>query len=164
MAYYTNNKVDGVDVISESDLEAIETAFANMDTDKADKASPTLTTPTLTSPDINGSATVENVLIEDVLTHSATSEDGTIDCSTGNYFYLTATGNITFTFGSVPSNVYIMVIELTNGGAHTIAYPAAVRFPSDIEPTLTSSGTDLLVFVTRDGGTSWHAQAAMIDV
>lgn len=40
MAYYTNNKVDGVDYMAEADLEAIETGFASVEADilKADVA------------------------------------------------------------------------------------------------------------------------------
>ncbi len=37
MAYYTNTKVDGVDYMAAADLEAIETGFADAETDIADK-------------------------------------------------------------------------------------------------------------------------------
>ena len=38
--YYTNTKVDNVDFIEAADLEAIETGFSNVDSDKANKATP----------------------------------------------------------------------------------------------------------------------------
>lgn len=38
--YYTNSKTDGVDYVSASDFESIETAFSNVDTDKANKVVP----------------------------------------------------------------------------------------------------------------------------
>lgn len=40
MAYYTNTKQDSVDYIEASDLEAIETGFSNVDSDKANKKIP----------------------------------------------------------------------------------------------------------------------------
>ena len=41
--YYTNTKIDGVDFIAEADLEAIETGFAGVDADKANKLVPATT-------------------------------------------------------------------------------------------------------------------------
>jgi hypothetical protein len=41
--YYTNTKIDGVDTIAEADLEAIESGFSSVDTDKANKAIPVAT-------------------------------------------------------------------------------------------------------------------------
>lgn len=72
-------------------------------------------------------------------------------------FYCTATTNITFTFaGAQPTGTITeFVLELTNGGAYTITWPASVDWPSGTAPTLTTSGKDILVFYTRDGGTTW---------
>ena len=54
---------------------------------------------------------------------------GTVDInlSNGNYVTATATGNITtLTFsGQAASNASGFVLELTNGGSYTIAWPAA---------------------------------------
>lgn len=41
--YYVNTKLDDINVIEASDLEAIETGFDNVDTDKADKVVPSTT-------------------------------------------------------------------------------------------------------------------------
>jgi hypothetical protein len=35
-----------------------------------------------------------------------------------------------------------------------VYWPAAVDFPGGTAPTLTAAGVDLLVFVTRDAGTT----------
>lgn len=84
-----------------------------------------------------------------------------VDCSQGNYFLKTITGNTTFTFVSVPTastgnaRIYGFAIELTNGGAFTVNWPT-VKWPSGTAPTLTTSGLDILVFTTRDGGTTWR--------
>jgi hypothetical protein len=43
-----------------------------------------------------------------------------------------------------------------NGGAHTITWPASVNWSNGVAPTLTTSGTDILVFYTYDGGTEYY--------
>lgn len=82
----------------------------------------------------------------------------TVDCSTGDHFTKTATGNITWTFSNPPTTglSYAFTLELTNGGAYTMTWPASVDWPSGTAPTLTSSGKDIIGFFTRDAGTTWH--------
>jgi hypothetical protein len=41
-----------------------------------------------------------------------------------------------------------------------ITWPASVDWPSATAPTLTASGTDVLVFITCDGGTTWYGFVA----
>lgn len=85
-----------------------------------------------------------------------------IDCSQGNYFIKTIAANTAFTFINVPvastgnARVFGFVIELANGGAFTTTWPAGVKWPSGIIPTPSISGTDIFVFTTRDGGTTWR--------
>jgi len=87
-----------------------------------------------------------------------------IDCSTGNYFTKTATGALTWTFTNVPaSRAFALVLELTNGGTGTQTWPAAVKWPGGIAPTLTTSGVDVLGFITDDGGTTWRGVQVMKD-
>jgi hypothetical protein len=86
-----------------------------------------------------------------------------VDCSLGHFFYKTASGNLTWTFTSVPSGGFGFILELTNGGAHTMTWPASVDWPAGVAPSLTSSGVDVLVFVTRDGGTTWRGVLSMRD-
>lgn len=54
--YYVNSKVDDVDYIEAADLEAIETGFENVDTDKANKVAPG-TTGDLAALDASGDLT-----------------------------------------------------------------------------------------------------------
>jgi hypothetical protein len=87
-----------------------------------------------------------------------------IDCSQGNYFTKTASSGLTWTFTNVPaSGAYVAVLELTNGGTGTQTWPAAVKWPSGVAPVLTTSGVDLLVFITDDGGTIWRGLQSMRD-
>jgi hypothetical protein len=81
-----------------------------------------------------------------------------IDCSLGNYFTKTISGNSTFTFSNAPSGAYAMIIEVENTSG-TITWPAAVKWPEDTAPTLSTSRTHLFVFVTDDSGTRWRGAA-----
>ncbi len=92
-----------------------------------------------------------------------TLSNGTIDCSDGEYFKITLSGNITFSFTNVPSGFPAVVLEITNGGNHTVTWPAAVKWTGGVAPTLTSSGVDILVFTTDDTGTTWRSSSFSLD-
>jgi hypothetical protein len=89
----------------------------------------------------------------------------TIDLSLGNFVTATVTGTTTWTFSNPVSspNACGFVLELTNGGSATQNWPAAVRWPGGTAPTLTTSGVDILIFITDDGGTNWRGVASMLD-
>lgn len=82
-----------------------------------------------------------------------------INCGTGNYFTKSISANSTFTFASVPSDVYSMTVKVTTSGAQTITWPAAVRWPNAQPPALTAARTHLFHFLTDDGGTTWYGSA-----
>ena len=53
-----------------------------------------------------------------------------VDCSTGNYFTKTISGNSTFTFANVPTGcAYAFTLELTHSSG-TVTWPASVKFPA----------------------------------
>lgn len=84
-----------------------------------------------------------------------------VDCSAGNYFTKTASGALTWTFTNVPaSRAFAFALALTNGGSGTQTWPAAVVWNGGSAPTLQTSGTDILVFITSDGGTTWRGVRA----
>ena len=89
---------------------------------KAPKANPTFTG-TVTA----ASVSTDGQYIQQEETLTVSSNATTVDCSTGNYFTVTASGNITFTFGTVPADTksYAMVIEV-NHDSGTLTWPAAV--------------------------------------
>lgn len=88
----------------------------------------------------------------------------TIDLTLGNFVSATATGSITWTFSNPSaSHASGFVLELTNGGSAAQIWPATIRWPGGIAPTLTSSGVDVLVFVTDDAGSNWRGVASMLD-
>jgi len=76
---------------------------------------------------------------------SGTSGIVVLDCNTTNHFTITAGGNITgwnFTNASTGQRI---IVRVTNGASHTVAFSATgdgdvVYFPGGTEPTLTVSG------------------------
>lgn len=85
-----------------------------------------------------------------------------IDCSLGNYFTKTINANSTFTFSNVPtSRAYSFILELTHTSG-TVGWPAAVKWPGDIAPVLTTGKTHLFMFVTDDSGSRWRG-ASLVD-
>jgi len=86
-----------------------------------------------------------------------------IDCSLGNYFTKTIAANSTFTFSNPPASgrAYAFTLELTHTSG-VITWPASVKWPLDVAPTLTTGKTHLFMFVTKDGGTRWRG-AALVD-
>ena len=87
-----------------------------------------------------------------------------IDCHTGNVFALTTGQNTTFTFTNPPASgtAYGFTLKLTAGGGHSITYPNTVDFAGGTAPDAPASGeTDVLVFITVDGGTNWYGALAI---
>jgi len=90
-----------------------------------------------------------------VVTLATTSN--TINVALANYFVHSPAGTTTYVFEGTPTaRDTSFVIELTNGGAYTVNWPAAVRWPANTAPTLTSSGKDLVIFSTANTGSTWR--------
>jgi hypothetical protein len=81
----------------------------------------------------------------------------TVNCDTAQAFSLTMTGDTTFTFNSVSSAWSTgFVLELTGNGG-TVTWPTSVDWAGGTAPDAPASGeTDIYVFWTRDGGTTWY--------
>jgi hypothetical protein len=81
-----------------------------------------------------------------------------IDCSTSNYFTKTIAANSTFTFSNPPASgtAFAFTLEVTHTSG-TITWPTTVRWPGGTAPTLTTSRTHLITFVTDDAGANWRA-------
>ena len=90
-----------------------------------------------------------------------------IDISAGNVVTATvSTGTQTFTFTnpSATGKACSFTLILTNGGSQDMNWPSSVDWADGTEPTLTSSGIDILTFTTVDGGTIWYGFAAGTDM
>ena len=82
-----------------------------------------------------------------------------IDLTSGNSVSATVdTSANTFTFSNPTASDEFcgFSLVLTNGGSQTVNWPGSVDWEGGTAPTLTSSGVDILVFFTIDGGTIWH--------
>jgi len=90
----------------------------------------------------------------------------TFDLTTANFFSATLDEASTFTFSNPPASgdFGTFVMELTNGGAFVITWPASVDWVGGTPPTLTAAGVDQLVFTTRDGGTTYFGFVAGLDI
>lgn len=82
-----------------------------------------------------------------------------IDLNAGNVVTATvSTSGQTFTFSNPTASDEgcSFTLILTNGGSQTVTWPASVDWAGGTAPTLTTSGVDVLVFLTVDGGTIWN--------
>ena len=133
-------------------------------------ASPTFTgTVTTAAISMADNLLTRSVLKDYAVEGSAVGNTGsteTFDLTNANFFSATLDQACTFTFSNPPGSgdFGTFVLELTNGGAFTITWPASVDWPGGTAPTLTASGKDQLVFTTRDGGTIWFGFVAGKDI
>jgi WD40 repeat protein len=84
---------------------------------------------------------------------------GTIDLSTGNVFSDAPATNVTYVFSNPPATgtAYGFTLKITPSAGVTITWPASVDWPGGIVPDAPDSGeTDVFVFYTQDGGTTYY--------
>ena len=121
-----------------------------------------LTLGTAQSATFAGDTSISGELIATSLNETYVALSGTtptVDCEAGNVFALSTTGNTTFTFSNPPTSGtgYGFILKLTAGGTHTISWPASVDWAAATAPDAPASGeTDVLGFLTYDGGTTWY--------
>ena len=149
------NYVDGVTSAIQTQLDA-----------KAGTSNPTLAGLTLSAELAGADNTVSRVNLKDYgeVTNALGSVSGstTIDLTAGNSVTATTGGAITWTFSNPTASDELcgFVLKLVNGGSATQTWPGSVDWPAATAPTLTTSGTDVLVFITCDGGTTWYGFTA----
>lgn len=97
-------------------------------------------------------------------TNTGSSYD--IDISTGNTYHLILNASCTFTFSNPPPSgtaCYITILLKQDGtGGWTAAWPFTVAWPSDTEPTVTTTADSWVLyhFLTVNGGNTWFGVAA----
>ena len=130
--------------------------------------SPTLTGATLAGELAGADNTASRVNLKDYgeITNAIGSIGGgtqDIDLTLGNSISATVdTSATTFTFSNATASDELcgFTLFLVNGGSQTVNWPASVDWPGGTAPTLTTTGIDILVFTTIDGGTTWYGNVA----
>jgi hypothetical protein len=127
---------------------------------------PTITGMTLAGAVTGGDQTVSAINLKDYgeITNALGNVTGatSIDLTDGNSVTATVTGAVTWTFSNPTASDELcgFTLKLVDGGSAAQTWPASVDWPSATAPTLTASGTDVLVFITCDGGTTWYGFVA----
>src|SRR3569833_349176 len=98
---------------------------------------------------------------ETLVSNNAVGANYNIESALGNVQSLTLTANSTFTISNPPAagvsfGLTLMIAQDATGG-RTITWPAAVKWPNGVAPTLTTpaSKTDFISLMTIDGGANW---------
>ena len=90
--------------------------------------------------------------------------------SAGGSFSLTLSGNTTLSFADAPatgsSGFTLKVTQDAGGSGFTVTWPASVKWPGGTAPELTATAgkSDVFVFTTDDGGTSFVGLVAGKDI
>jgi hypothetical protein len=87
----------------------------------------------------------------------------TLDLSTGTVFSHAPATSPTYVFSNPPASgtAYGFTLKVTPSATVTITWPASVDWPSGTAPTAPASGeTDVFVFYTQDGGTTYYGFVA----
>lgn len=90
----------------------------------------------------------------------------TLNIENGNVFRVSRNANISTVTISNPSGTgnacsFTLIFD-ANGTSYTIAWPAAVKWPAGVAPTITTTAgrSDIFVFYTNNAGTTWYAMTA----
>lgn len=115
---------------------------------------------------VTGIQTLTNKTIEDgVFTNGYTEETVTANTGTaytislanGTVQILTLTGTCTFTFPTATAGKSFMILLKQDGtGGRTVTWPASVKWPSSVAPTITATANRLDKYVFTADGTNWY--------
>ena len=90
---------------------------------------------------------------------------GVMDVSASNYFVCNCTTDMSYTFSNVPtdSDVISLVLELHDAGSHSLTFPAEVKWGGGVPPAFSVGSSDLVGFITTDGGSNWRGMGLNFD-
>ncbi len=113
---------------------------------------------------LSSSGTVNSaVFTSNVYTNATVSGATSLDLSLYNYFKITIVGTTTLSFTNVQTGAEVFILTITNGGSASITWPANTRWPGGTAPTLSTSGTDIVVFVTDDAGSNYRGTLCQLN-
>jgi len=84
-----------------------------------------------------------------------------LDLDVANAFTATVTGAVTIQATNVPTGLAWFILHLTNGGSSTVTWDGSFQWAGGTAPTLTTSGVDIIVGISTDGGTTWNVGAQL---
>jgi hypothetical protein len=92
--------------------------------------------------------------------NTASTGATTLDLSSGNFFNLTLTGNVTFTYSNVPVGrmvSFTIAAKQDATGGRTITWPTGTKWAGGVVPPATTSANalDIWSVMTYDGGTNY---------
>jgi hypothetical protein len=93
-----------------------------------------------------------------------------VSLSGGGSFSLVLSGSTTFTFADAPATgsagFSLKVTQDASGSGFTVTWPASVQWPGGTAPELTATAdkSDVFVFTTDDGGSSFVGLVAGKDI
>jgi len=103
---------------------------------------------------------------EFVTTNAASTGATTLDLSASNFFNLTLTGSVTFTFSNSPSGrafSFTVVAKQDATGGRTITWPAGSKYAGAVTPpaTTTANAIDIWSVMTYDAGSTYIVSLAV---
>ncbi len=113
--------------------------------------------------DANNVITIASQISDNVGTVSS----GVIDLTTGSFFSDAPSSNVTYSFTNpiASGGVSAFVLKVTPSSLITIQWPSSVVWNRGSAPNTTGSGeTDVFVFYTQDGGTTYYGFQAGDDM
>ena len=105
---------------------------------------------------ISSNSYVTSTVFRETYSDLGTGASVTIDLSTANNFRRQFNGASTITLSNAPAGKsFGFTFVMVNAGAYAITWPT-IKWVGGSAPILTSSGTDVLVIYTYDGGASYY--------
>ena len=103
---------------------------------------------------------------EFVTTNAASTGATTLDLSSSNFFNLTLTGSVTFTFSNPPSGrafSFTIVAKQDATGGRAITWPAGSKYAGAVTPpaTTTANAVDIWSVMTYDAGSTYIVSLAV---
>lgn len=94
-----------------------------------------------------------------------------LDLATSAVWSLTPDQACTITITNEPADysggasvALFVILKITNGGAFTLTWDATIDWPGGSAPTLTTSGVDVLTFMSVNNGTTWLNTGLVLDI
>jgi hypothetical protein len=107
---------------------------------------------------LGASGYINSTVYRETYSDLGTGGSVTLDLTTANNFRRQFSGTATVTISNAPISPigFGFTLVAVNAGAYSITWPVSVKWVGGSAPILTSSGTDVLVFYTYDGGTTYY--------